>query len=417
MSKGKSAIPTSTWDVARSPAFAKRLATMRDDYRREQRDEGEKLAQNYHASKYYAGVDLDEVSIRVCTPEEQERLLQSCAEAPWLDDGLAGEWFVDQLKSICVGPHEHRIRWDADQVGSGVVLRRQLTDDVALLIEIVQSSHFTRVYSPVEKRAIDVQRTAREVRIAAHGVSQCIFQPIARRYERVMTTLSRVLRYRREHRSWLMNDADRDMTPIHGEAWKGSGERTPDPEFLRAAEPAVRLEEDETFRRCVKLFAEPPSKKDQMKRRLRNAIGLMTEAEHAEHTAVSLALWCSALEAMVVKKGSESGITETLAANVATLLQPNAERRLETMARIKKLYSGRSDLVHGSTVDEQPQLSEQARRLAAGVFLAVMEWMRSHDTIENEAMADEQFFECIKKTDKTGKPMEGVSPDLAQFLP
>lgn len=171
----------------------------------------------------------------------------------------------------------------------------------------------------------------------------------------------------------------------------------------------------ESLRRLIELWLVPPPKRDPLRRRLRNAILLMTEAKHARHSAVSLALWCAAVEALVVQGKSEIG--DTLASNVATLLQPTPDLRLEAIQRVKRLYGRRSDLIHGTSVDEQPALAEQAGRLAAGALAAVMQWMRHHDRIDAEALPEQQFFEAMRKAFTGGKSIEGVSPGLASCLP
>ncbi len=180
---------------------------------------------------------------------------------------------------------------------------------------------------------------------------------------------------------------------------------------------AVQLrQEAETFAQCIRLWLQPPSKKDQLKRRLRNALLLMTEADAASHAAVKLALSCAAIEAIAVKKGSDTGITQAFSDNCAALLQPDAAKRIDTVRQIKKLYAGRSDLIHGNTIEEQPNLAHQAWLLAAGVIRAVMQWMRMKD-LPNESLQDEQFFESLEIATRTAKPMDGVSPLLVQCLP
>jgi hypothetical protein len=181
---------------------------------------------------------------------------------------------------------------------------------------------------------------------------------------------------------------------------------------LRQAE-----EDSESARRCLELWLQPPVKSDQLQRRLRNAIGLMTQAIKGDHTAVALSLWCAAVEAMVVKKGSDAGISESFAANTTTLLQPIAELRLPAMKDVKKLYNARSDLIHGNTIEENPQLLRDAKKLAAGVFRAMMQWMREHDTIEHKLSVDDALFDALRMADKTGRSMPGVSPLLQSCLP
>jgi hypothetical protein len=141
----------------------------------------------------------------------------------------------------------------------------------------------------------------------------------------------------------------------------------------------------------------------------------MTEASNATNSAVSLSLWCAAVEAMVVPKSHET--TQAFAANPTTLLQPDAELRIAAMKNMKKLYAARSDLIHGNSIEKDEDRLDQARLVASGVFRALMQWMREHDAIDQKLPSEDAFFDALQMAAVTGKPMNGVSPLLARSLP
>jgi hypothetical protein len=327
----------------------------------------------------------------ICTRTELRAILFECVTLRYLHDDRIGECLTHQLRQLFLvdlQPRLTRLQGNAYtyrdvQVADGEsLLRLNDTNGAVWQADLVWVRGDPRWNFP------DLM-----LRCVASGVSPGAFEAFAEEASRAGKTLWNILQATREN-------ALTEPTP-----W---GELT---------KPA----DHESFRQCLDVLLRPPSKKNQLKRRLRNAIALMTEAEHARHSAVSLALWCAAVEALVCKKGGDVGISEALASNVATMLQPDPERRLDAMKRVKVLYGGRSDLVHGNTVEEQPALSRDARLLAAGVFRATMEWMRENgrideSTVEN-TIAEAEFFDSIRRIDKTGRAMPGVPSYLVECLP
>ncbi|MFQ5734182.1 MAG: hypothetical protein ACE5KM_19775 [Planctomycetaceae bacterium] len=114
-----------------------------------------------------------------------------------------------------------------------------------------------------------------------------------------------------------------------------------------------------------------PSKKDSIHRRLRNALHLLVEADRQRHSSIGLSLSMTAIEALVCKKGSD--ISNQIAENVATLLEPDAMMRSQAVDFIKKLYDSRSRTLHGEILEHEATALQKARTLASGVLKAFLE--------------------------------------------
>lgn len=123
---------------------------------------------------------------------------------------------------------------------------------------------------------------------------------------------------------------------------------------------------------CLNAYFENPTKKASMERRIRNAVHLLVEADRQEHEALSLALSVSALEAMLGE--GHADISKNLAEYIATLFEPDPRYRLAAVKCVKQIYDDRSRVLHGEQLDNDTQRVHDARFLASGVLLGVLQW-------------------------------------------
>lgn len=140
--------------------------------------------------------------------------------------------------------------------------------------------------------------------------------------------------------------------------------------------------------------------------RLRNAMRLLVEADFQATPALKLALGFSAVEALICK--NESGITDELARNAATLLVHNSDDRGEAIKRIKKLYNVRSKVLHGTTTEAQLSATKDVRALAAGTLIGVLEWRQHMDRVP-EVPTEKEFFDQLETAKTAGRLMVGLS--------
>jgi hypothetical protein len=160
-----------------------------------------------------------------------------------------------------------------------------------------------------------------------------------------------------------------------------------------------------SLEQCTRLWIEGASKKDAMKRRLRNALCLAQEAFYASDAAISLTLSCAAVEAIIGQKGE--GISEAFATRLCSLLQPVVERRDESHRYYKRLYSRRSDVIHGSKVEHAEDLRNAGVSMCSRTIRAVMQWMLAHE-LDDERQHEQMFFEALDRCFRTGTPMEDI---------
>jgi hypothetical protein len=163
-------------------------------------------------------------------------------------------------------------------------------------------------------------------------------------------------------------------------------------------------------------FGRVPGKKALGGRRVRNAILLLTEADLTRHSMVRLALSMAAMEALLV--ADESAISESLARNAATLLQPKAGERPRHVTAIKGLYKLRSKIVHGESVDAAGEGADRAARvLASACVVATLQWREWMSRLGEDPDRSDLFLTELHNNGLTGKAMLGVSEELSQLLP
>lgn len=113
-------------------------------------------------------------------------------------------------------------------------------------------------------------------------------------------------------------------------------------------------------------------KKDTFEKRIRNAVVLLAESDTQSNSAIRLALCVTALEALLGKRGSD--ISRTLQENIATLLEPDPDQKLDAERFVKKLYDHRSQVLHGESVDNRNDKTVfEGRLLAAAALRAFVE--------------------------------------------
>ena len=124
---------------------------------------------------------------------------------------------------------------------------------------------------------------------------------------------------------------------------------------------------------CCNMLLAPPTKKDTTERRIANAIRLIAEADAQKSNAVQTALYATALEALLGRKGDDAGIAHQLAENVASLLEPVPANRSKAVKFVKDLYDKRSRVLHGEDLAGAADVA-LAQRLVAGVLYRLCDW-------------------------------------------
>jgi len=158
-----------------------------------------------------------------------------------------------------------------------------------------------------------------------------------------------------------------------------------------------------------------PQKKDSLDRRLRNAMHLLVEADKQKHPSVTIALSFSAIEALV--GSNKDNIVKELSENVATLLEPEASNRSGPIDKIKNLYKIRCKILHGEKIEFERGVEEQVRRLAAGCFQAIMDWMDCNKRMGQKHSKVPDLESEIKSARISGKQLVGISKNSRNWLP
>jgi hypothetical protein len=331
--------------------------------------------------------------IPICTQQELVIAVRDALLSPHLKDDAAATWLCEQLEVKCRGRYH-----DPQQYPVGLTDLSRRTEHAASTVWDLEiaGDHFDCWYvSLIETPSPFAQTGHLAIQVVGHGMSDAVFTSVGCR----MAHMTGLLR--------AMMDATFDSVCEY------DAELAAEDSMWQAQRDA----DDETVRRCLELWLAPPSKTNQLRRRLCVAFEIVAQAASSGHVAVKTALCCAAIEALVLKRGSDVGVTEGFAVNTTALLQPNGADRPAAMKRVKRLYAVRSDLIHGNSASGDTKHADEAYRLACGTIRAVMQWMRAHDAIDAPAGDDDAFFEAIGTAARTGAAMSGVSPELADTLP
>lgn len=167
--------------------------------------------------------------------------------------------------------------------------------------------------------------------------------------------------------------------------------------------------------RYIDYYYLKPQNKDSLDKRLRNAMHLLVEADKQKHPSVTIALSFSAIEALVCSK--KDGIADELSRNVATLLEPEASNRISAIRAVKKLYDIRSKILHGAKIEFGRGVEEQTRRLAAGCFQAIMDWIDCNKRLGQKQPIIPDLFSEIESAKVSGKQLVGISESSRNWLP
>jgi len=146
----------------------------------------------------------------------------------------------------------------------------------------------------------------------------------------------------------------------------GAPPRYPHPRQLPHTTEDLVRRRGPLLRSCLDAYYTDATKRDSMDRRIRNAVHLLVEADAQASDAVALSLSVAAIEALLGRGSGE--IKEKLAADVAVLLEPDLDLRDRAEDYVRKLYKDRSETLHGSRIEGEPQVRAQARHLAAAVL-------------------------------------------------
>jgi hypothetical protein len=168
------------------------------------------------------------------------------------------------------------------------------------------------------------------------------------------------------------------------------------------------------LRTCLDAYFYGAGHKKDIMERLSVATRRLVEADGVSNSGITLSMSFAAIEALICE-GTEDK-TKLVSDYVPTLLQPNSQGRTQKGERLKKYYSLRSKLVHGSTVDVTSQDAEVVRCLAAGVIRAVIAW-RERRTREGFDTSWREFLNELKHASGDGKKFEGGDDDLSELLP
>jgi hypothetical protein len=166
----------------------------------------------------------------------------------------------------------------------------------------------------------------------------------------------------------------------------------------------------ESISACI---APTKSRGKPMAPRIRNAIHLLAASDSVA-TAIASALCLSAVEALLCSK--REGIVDELSRNCAAVFESDRTKRSPVIKRIKKLYDTRSRALHGESTEMADASLVEARRLAAGVLGAVIEW-RGYQRGMDDKSDREKFLEHMEDAVISGRRMVGIREEFRNCLP
>ena len=157
------------------------------------------------------------------------------------------------------------------------------------------------------------------------------------------------------------------------------------------------------------LFTEVSTKKDSMARRLKNAIRLVIESHNQSENAVGLALSVAAIEALLCVKGEN--LAQMFGENLAALLEPDPEYRLHAERWSKRLYSLRSNVLHGTEMGCSAEDIREARVAAGVVLRALLERRAAVRRVGGEDEKPAPFLEELR----SGKYISGQLTHVSEL--
>lgn len=248
--------------------------------------------------------------------------------------------------------------------------------------------------------------TATRLFISAEGMgSERFFRQFC---DAVVTTLSSVLDgLLKLNRKWLEralyagSDEERDRCLknfLRGKnlnAPSGTANAEEQGEWLLDC-PTLRF-----LRNCLDaVFADVATKKDSVQRRIKIGVRLIVEGMEQSENAVGLALCVSAIEAMLCRRSEN--VAATFAENMAVLLEPDPQFRLDAERWCKRLYDLRSQVLHGSSIDLSADEMSEAQMASVAVLKAYIERREGVRRLQGEDDNPQAIFEELT-LEKYGK--------------
>lgn len=168
------------------------------------------------------------------------------------------------------------------------------------------------------------------------------------------------------------------------------------------------LSESRPFiRSCLSHYFAEPTKKDTFRRRICNAVQLLSQADLQVDDAIGLSLSMAAIEALLGEKGPE--IAKTLADRIAALLEPDLRKRANAVKLVKKLYNSRSRALHGEMIDGEALAREDTRLLAAGVLAVMVMYDVFRQRMGEDAAPPNTFFSDLDEAKFDSGLLAGIS--------
>jgi len=81
------------------------------------------------------------------------------------------------------------------------------------------------------------------------------------------------------------------------------------------------------------------------------------------------------------------------------------------------MYDIRSKILHGAKIESERGVEEQARRLAAGCFQAIMDWIDFNKRMGKKQSVVPDLFSEIESAKVSGKQLVGISESSRNWLP
>ena len=122
----------------------------------------------------------------------------------------------------------------------------------------------------------------------------------------------------------------------------------------------------------------------------------------------------AAIEALVCRKGPD--LANQMAQNVAVLLEPDTQKRLDAEEFVKDLYDARSRTLHGEFLEHESAMRRQARILASAVLKAFVERREHFKKLGVEAEKPDDLLHELRGLKYSGGEVPGIEPSPVRTL-
>jgi len=140
---------------------------------------------------------------------------------------------------------------------------------------------------------------------------------------------------------------------------------------------------------------------------IKNAIRLLIASDAQTDRFISIALCIAAVEALLGRKDGDA-IAASIGRRIGRLFEPEVKNRNYAEKFFKKIYSCRSDILHGRELPQSAATLKQTRHLAAAVLHAIMQLRRWWRSTGRTIVRDELLTELYDGSGEPGIP-EGLS--------